>query len=624
MRLGRRGIILSLFINGLNISLYLIILVAACLNIIEASVNFIILNVFAASFACLLIVSEIRLPQITYEYFRFLCTYRGRGLAYLFFGCLVASRIAFNLYGGIIVVCMGFAFFMLSYVKMIPPLDGLILNYKKLDQWKEQKHFRVQFEAQKIFEQQLQQEQNMARVVLAHHHNPLTVHGHMAMGSPKQIGQFQGSINFPGAGVGAGTGALTSMSSPSMSLSHTSMSTQQQLQCGDYEPQFSHHQSQNKLQDSNSQDLTDMSRSDNTTTHGGNIDRVAIGRGKGRIIQSHAPFEEQSMTDMQKQQQTRRPMQLNKSLPPIVIPELEDFNTSAQRASFILSPPPTRHRDVSEPVPESPLQYLNVGGEDLVEQTQDLTVFDAPNDKPEYQGSHDNSRENRDDSILRSAPQSMDLSSQQRTTQQHQKFPKLDQQQFPLRTTNKPAPPHDPFRKTSISSIHSTQINLPSLNSATPTSGRAHYQSLYQPPEPPSQTEKIHPFQLPQHPIQYYNDPSALNRRAMPLSATGQILSSIGGISRCYTVVGGAPSTATLAATAGSGPIPLSSHQETHSSCNCGGSHDSPPNTPRHQPLGRQRSQLQPETPKRYMPDIVLTLPTPAGNASRKDEYFAM
>lgn len=47
-RLGRRGIILSLFINSLNITLYLLILVAACLNIIEASVNFIILNAFAA------------------------------------------------------------------------------------------------------------------------------------------------------------------------------------------------------------------------------------------------------------------------------------------------------------------------------------------------------------------------------------------------------------------------------------------------------------------------------------------------------------------------------------------------------------------------------------------------
>ncbi|KAG0038051.1 hypothetical protein BGZ83_003229, partial [Gryganskiella cystojenkinii] len=217
LRLSRRGIILSLFINSLNIALYLIILVAACLNIAEASVNFIILNGFAAAFACLLIVSEIRLPQLTYEYFRFLCTYRGRGMTYLFFGCLVASRNPFNLYGGIIVVCMGLAFFMLSYVTLIPPLDGFILNYKKLDQWKEQKHFRVRLEAQRIFEQQLQQEQNLARMIPAHHPNALTAHANVAMGSPKQLrtfaainssasAYFSGGTGLAGAGAGAGVG----------------------------------------------------------------------------------------------------------------------------------------------------------------------------------------------------------------------------------------------------------------------------------------------------------------------------------------------------------------------------------------------------------------------------------
>ena len=68
------------------------------------------------------------------------------------FGCLIASPIPFNLYGGIIVVCMGLALFMLSYVSLISPLDDLILNYEKLDQWREQRHFRVQLETQRINE----------------------------------------------------------------------------------------------------------------------------------------------------------------------------------------------------------------------------------------------------------------------------------------------------------------------------------------------------------------------------------------------------------------------------------------------------------------------------------------
>lgn len=102
---------------------------------------------------------------------------------------------------------------MLSYVSLIPPLDSLILNYKKLDQWKEQKHFRVQLEAQRIYEQQLQQEQNLTRMIPAHHPNSMTVHGHMAIGSPKQIRAFSainaGSALFNGTGGvmgGAGSG----------------------------------------------------------------------------------------------------------------------------------------------------------------------------------------------------------------------------------------------------------------------------------------------------------------------------------------------------------------------------------------------------------------------------------
>ena len=184
---------------------------------------------------------------------------------------------------------------MLSYVTLIPPLDGFILNYKKLDEWKEQKHFRVRLEAQKIFEQQLQQEQNLARIIPAHHPNALTIHAQMAMGSPKQLRTFgainSGSTHFSGAGVGtnttsAGIGAnssgvhgragegvkLKSMYSPPLSPSKRTgnypflpmqplnggYSQQQQEQPHDQQhsdqsappPHFPHHQLQSKLQGS--------------------------------------------------------------------------------------------------------------------------------------------------------------------------------------------------------------------------------------------------------------------------------------------------------------------------------------------------------------------------------------
>ncbi|KAF9438758.1 hypothetical protein BGZ76_005064 [Entomortierella beljakovae] len=647
LRLGRRGIILSLFINGLNIFLYLIILVAACLNIVEASVNFIILNAFAAAFACLLIVSEIRLPQLTYEYFRFLCTYRGRGLTYLFFGCLVASRIAFNLYGGIMVVCMGLAFFLLSYVKMIPPLDGLILNYKKLDQWKEQKHFRVQLEAQRIFEQQLQQEQNLARVIPAHHHNSLTVHGHIA--SPKQIrpisGAGAGSTNFSGtgansgAGVGSGAGALKTIFTPPMSQ-------QQHQPLGIQEPQFPHHQPQVNQYGS----VNNLTSEQNTTAnqeckpssgatpaHGDNSNRFAIGRGKGRVIQNCVPQNEPQMSEVQKQQV--HPSFREKNLPTIVDSENDS-------ASYVLSPPSVRRRTIIESEPGSPLQYLNVG-EDSVDIARG-TVGNMI--ESQVQDDRENCRDNNYSgkeigNILKSAPNPIDSGSQQLHQKLNQAF-KLDQQQFPLRTTNKPAPPHDPFRKTSISSIQVSNGNLvSSLGSSTPTypshhqpnpvikSGRAQYQSLYQPPEPPNQSDKN--IQSPQQSNLYYSDSPSVNRRIpVPLTATGQILSSIGGISGCYGIVGGVPGAVPLATPSIAAPMaPVmtpSMRPGTHNYHGYGSPNYTSPNTPRQQAFGRQQLQppkhLQEESHKQYMPDIVLTLPTPAeaGNGQRRQEYFAV
>lgn len=297
------------------------------------------------------------------------------------------------------------------------------------------------------------------------------------------------------------------------------------------------------------------------------------------------------------------------------------------------------------------------------------------------------------------------------------------QHQLPLRATNKPTPPHDPFRKTSLSGI-----------------SRVPFQSHYQPPEPPLQGDMSnHP--LPQQPTAYYQDsavhagvptiPASTARispigaigggggggvgagGAMAMTATGRILSSIGGMSGCYGIIGGVPQPAmmmgaglpTMTTTAtyrglsspttsskqqrqqlqhqqqqlqreqqqlqqkqrqlqqqasstpayGSGVLHATSHQPTPStatsastrpariSSNQGTSNNStggkrigdskvvdfqsthiPTSTtnPGLKTGGRNTGNQH----LQYMPDIILTLPTPAdiGLVARKEEYFAM
>ncbi|KAG0089685.1 hypothetical protein BGZ93_009812 [Podila epicladia] len=626
LRLGRRGIILSLLINSLNITLYLLILVAACLNITEASVNFIILNAFAA------------------------------------FGCLVASPIAFNLYGGIIVVCMGIAFFMMSYVTLIPPLDGLVLNYKKLDRWKEQKHFRVQLEAQRIFEQQLQQEQNLARVNPVHHANAMTIHAHHAhlplgVGSPKlqrTFGAGVGSANFGGAGH------LAAMFSPPMSQS---------------EHGFPHHQLQSRLHGSSTnfviQDtheyLPSSTRQNDATSS----------QGTGRRSR-----------DVDTIQQNFQQNQRGRKVPPIVTSGLNDSpRLGSQTQNYILSPPRMRRQSITCSSPDSPaLQYLPVG-DDYSQDDNKPTI--APGNKVEWsEGDEKWAGSTGGDRILKTAPHPYNDA----TT-------RFGHPTLPLRTTNKPTPPHDPFRKTSISSSQSTFSNVTPVQDTpmTVTKGyksppnqgnKTGYQSLYQPPEP-TRTQDKHPLQ--QHLPYYYSDPTKARptnsggvaryqERDIALTATGRILSSIGGMSGCYGIMGGLPSPgvaspAVPSSTSISKQEPYSSHFQQQEEPSIQQSNQSksrqkksalstqqqqkqdslpripetdyrqdgpfPPTTLDMAPSGPTRFSESPYIKNHrastsssdysmsaatYMPDIVLTLPTPAehGHGSRRDEYFGM
>ncbi|KAF9366374.1 hypothetical protein BGX34_003653 [Mortierella sp. NVP85] len=495
LRLGRRGIVLSLFINALNIILYLTILIAACLNIAEASINLIILNVFAA--------------------------------------------IPFNLYGGIMVVCMGLAFLMLSYVKLVPPLDGLLLNYKKLDQWKEQKHFRDQLEAQRIFEEQLQQEQNLTRPVPAHHHpTSMTAHAPMmAVSSPHQPKAFSaihsGSTSFSSAGVGVGatsSGGVdtpASMFSPSTSQrpsNYPRLTPQaQQHQRVDQERQLQYHQP--PKHHGSTSDVGSEKSPQEQEAH--TVDGTAVGRGKGCGAHGSSSQEtgEEGMT----------------ALP--------------WPSASAVSPPPTRRGSAADSEPESPLQYLIV--DDPSEATPTVTF----GGKAGW-----NQSGSLDDGILKSALHQGDKTS--RSLQQ--------QQQFPLRTTNKPAPPHDPFRRASLPSkqlINAAPLsNSASGTSATAKGRRGHYQSLYQLSEPPGQPDSIHP-------LQSYHDPSARSNQAHAAIASENT--------------------------------------------------SQPPQRPMASSTQQQRPPVfkQDTVPQHHhMPDIILTLPTPAEpiNTSRREGYFAM
>ncbi|KAG0206723.1 hypothetical protein BGX28_001868 [Mortierella sp. GBA30] len=582
---------------------------------------------------------------------------------------------------------MGLAFFTLSYVTLIPPLDGFILNYKKLDEWKEQKHFRVQLEAQRIFEQQLQQEQNLVRTISTHQPNHHTVHSHISIGSPKparpSTSSNSESTHFAGAGTSvmtsaaAGVGSLLTMFSPPISptkrfLSHPPLAAILQKTCNQEPQLFPHHQLQSKLQKSTG----NFSSLSYTVNEMAGKEHSAVGKGKGRCTQEQALNDEQMKAlafqheeDLQQTQKERqKPLRLDKSLPPIVTTGLEGIHQLNIPATFMLSPPPTRRANAVQSDPDSPLQYLCVGNDDPIEPTNSVPEVTSGG-KMEWKGDDDEDHENiglSDGHILRSAPHCYKRAENQTQQKpQYQEQSKSDQQQqqqqqpqhLPLRTTNKPAPPHDPFRKSSLSS-KSTGVNVPSAvySNIAKTSlidkNKAHH-SLYQPPEPPQHSENrvrstTHPYQG-----SYYNPDRGTRpvrgiMEALPLTATGRILSSIGGMSGCYGIAGGVPgSTITTASEAirqdlyghlGGYSRPVATPEEGYyDSVELGCTRTNPladsnkaERTMMHMSTATpsthyEHQQEQAPASTHYMPDIVLTLPTPAETgSSRREGYFAI
>lgn len=509
-------------------------------------------------------------------------------------------------------MCTGLAFLVFSYVNPIPPLDGLVPNYRKLDQWKEQKHARVHLEAQRIFEQQLQQEENLTKLIPAHHPNS---HAYMAGGSTDQLGEFSptntSSTSFSSIGMGAsigGVGTLAGMSPPSSPslrsfkypLPPFQIQQQQQQQRLDQEIQLPHHRIQRSSMGPEQESQESCNTSD--SVNGCSMDRVAI-RGK-----------EPSLP------QPRQPLQLEKCPSLNNAGELGGISALSCPSKCSLSPPPTRRGSAAASEPGSPLRYL------LVDDSLETPQSAPPGDKVE-DGSLDNG-------ILRSAPQRVG-NSQPSQQQRHRRPSMLGQQQFPLRTTNKPTPPHDPFRRTLPSK--STTNTAPPSN--TVSGARTDVKA--------GQLDSIHPLKLYEGPaIRSINTamaPAPGKEGVPPLSVPGHTLSPIEGMSGHHGIVGGIPGSVvpchhSLKGSCTPNPIQhdLQNRPQHHlqqslpmdsDAASENVSQPQPPLSPSTKGgANPQHSSKAQERTRHHMPDIILTLPTPAEplSTSRRDEYFAL
>ncbi|KAI7864609.1 COPI associated protein-domain-containing protein [Spinellus fusiger] len=122
--------IMSLTLNAVNISLYLLVIAATIVKCIGANFSFIVMGIYGVIIAALLVVNEFRQFRISLDYFLFLSLYRGRGMILIFFGCLVLDTAVVNIIAGTLNLSFGFMYIIMSYLSRYPCLKPIVINWQ--------------------------------------------------------------------------------------------------------------------------------------------------------------------------------------------------------------------------------------------------------------------------------------------------------------------------------------------------------------------------------------------------------------------------------------------------------------------------------------------------------------
>ncbi|KAI8977555.1 COPI associated protein-domain-containing protein [Mycotypha africana] len=128
--------ILCLFLNGLNIVLYIFIIIAIVFKCKQDKrFGDITVGIYTIVLALLLIVNELKEFAISTKYLCFLATYKGRGLLIAFFGCLVLNTGVINITVGTLVLVVGIIYVIIPHLSPVfPPPHPITVNWRN---WKD-------------------------------------------------------------------------------------------------------------------------------------------------------------------------------------------------------------------------------------------------------------------------------------------------------------------------------------------------------------------------------------------------------------------------------------------------------------------------------------------------------
>ncbi|KAJ3366057.1 hypothetical protein GGF32_007557 [Allomyces javanicus] len=132
-KLERYRILQSLSTNLVNLLATAVFTIATIVSLATINDSFtdILVNVYASVLGFAMLVIEIKPIASVAEYVLFLYTLKGRGLLFVFLGCIIIKTEGFNLFAGIFVISMGLVLFLIAFARHVPFITDVSTNYRK-------------------------------------------------------------------------------------------------------------------------------------------------------------------------------------------------------------------------------------------------------------------------------------------------------------------------------------------------------------------------------------------------------------------------------------------------------------------------------------------------------------
>ncbi|KAI8390838.1 COPI associated protein-domain-containing protein [Radiomyces spectabilis] len=109
----------SLIFRIINIVVACFMVIGGVATIMTGGFPQFIRGIFCIIFGVMVFVFEFRLPPIVTQYVSYMFSFLGRGIFYIFIGCIILNYLALAIASGVIVVLCGIAFVILEFIPSI-------------------------------------------------------------------------------------------------------------------------------------------------------------------------------------------------------------------------------------------------------------------------------------------------------------------------------------------------------------------------------------------------------------------------------------------------------------------------------------------------------------------------